>query len=248
MEPAVSDALHVLFSIAGNRRLSLPDLASPNQGLVYLGHRILENRADLRCHVQRILLLIETGEEPDLHGALVDLFIAVGDKGLGLKRRLLDLAAPRLSRTALTFLTQRLSAGIQPWETAVSRMRTSLLALGFSGTHEVVRRRDRESVFAYANAVEEAHACLEYGQVDAARELLERALRREPDNDLVAAELLEIYRCTRDDQRRLAVGRFLRAVLPRLPQGWEDESPNGSGADQPSTVQSGTAIGGPGQS
>jgi hypothetical protein len=224
MEIGASEAVHVLFNIAGNRRLSLPDLASPYAGVVYLGHRILENPSDFRSHVQRILLLIDKGEEPDLQGALVDLFIALGEKGKGLKQRLLDLATPRLSRTVVVFLKQRLASGIKPWETAVSRMRSSLLSLGFSGVHEVVRRRDGADTSAYANAVDEARSCLEYGQVEAARDVLERALRLDPRDNMVAAELLEIYRYTRDEERLAITRQFLLDALTHLPAGWQDRT------------------------
>jgi tetratricopeptide (TPR) repeat protein len=223
-EIGAGEAAHVLFDIAGNRRLSLPDLASPYAGVVYLGHRILENPSDFRSHVQRILLLIDRGDEPDLQGALVDLFIALGDKGEGLKRRLLDLATPRLSRTVVVFLEHRLASGIKSWETAVSRMRSSLLSLGFSGVQEVVRRRDGADTSAYANAVDEARSCLEYGQVETARDVLERALRLDPRNDMVAAELLEIYRSTRDDERLAITRQFLLDALTRLPAGWQDRT------------------------
>lgn len=227
-EVCAGEAVHVLFDIAGNRRLSLPDLASPYAGAVYLGHRILENPSDFRSHVQRILLLIDKGDELDLQCALVDLFIALGDKGEGLKQRLVDLATPRLSRTAMAFLKQHLKTGLRPWATAVSRMRSSLLSLGFSGVHELVRRRDKVRSSAYANAIEEARDCLEYGQVDAAREVLERALRREPGNDMVAAELLEVYQYTRDDERLTIMRQFLIDTLPRLPAGWRKESSRSS--------------------
>ena len=234
-EVGAGAAVHVLFDIAGNRRLSLPDLASPYAGVVYLGHRILENPYDLRSHVQRILLLIDRGDETDLQGALVDLFIALDDKGEGLRRRLLELASSRLPRTTAVFLKQRLASGVKPWETAVSRMRSSLLSLGFSGVHEVVRRRDGAGSSTYANAVEEARSCLEYGQVEVARDVLERALKLDPGNDRVASELLEIYRSTRDEERLAATRQFLHDALPHLPPGWHMQSLAGSAA-LPSTV------------
>lgn len=219
----VSSAVHVLFEIAGTRRLSLPDLASPYEGVVYLGHRILANRTDLRCHAQRILLLVEAGNVPALQGALVDLFIALGDKGSGLKGRLLDLAAPKLPRTAVAFFGQRLLTGIKPWEAAVSRTRSSLLSFGYSGVPEVVRRLDPVKPSGFGNVLDEALACLEYGQVDVASEVLEQALRKEPNNEPVAAQLLEIYRHTRDDERIVTMCQFLSTALPRLPAPWQAE-------------------------
>jgi tetratricopeptide (TPR) repeat protein len=227
-EAGDSEAVHVLFNILGSRRLSLPDIASPYAGAVYLGHRILENPADFRSHVQRILLLIDRGDEIDLQGALVDLYIALGDKGEGLKRRLLELAAPRLSRTVQAFLKQRMASGLKPWEAAVSRMRSSLLSLGFSGVHELVGRREASNTSGYADAVEEARACLEYGQVDEAREVLERALRQDPGNDVIAAELMEIYQYTRDDERLAIMRQFLLDAAPSEPEDWREESPNTS--------------------
>ena len=98
-----------------------------------------------------------------------------------------------------------------------------MLSLGFTGLHEVVHRRDEAAASGYADAVEEARSCLEYGQVDAAREVLERALRLEPGNEPVAAELLEIYRYTRDDERLASTREFLRSTLPQLPAGWQDQ-------------------------
>lgn len=230
------EAVHVLFNILGNRRLSLPDIASPYAGAVYLGHRILENPSDFRSHVQRILLLNDRGDEVDLQGALVDLYIALGDKGEGLKRRLLELAAPRLSRTAQAFLRQRLAGGLKPWETAVSRMRSSLLSLGFSGVHELVGRRESTRTATYADPVEEARACLEYGQVDEAREVLERALRQDPGNDAIAAELMEIYQYTRDDERLEAMRQFLLDAAPSDPADYRGTQSDGSEVPQVSSA------------
>ncbi len=216
-------AVHAHFDIEGSQRLFLRELTAPAAGVVYLGHRILENPSDLRSHVQRILLLIDAEMESDLQGALADLFIALGDKGGALKQRLLGLAAPHLSRTAAAFFRQRLEAGLKPWDTAVSRIRASLLSLGYSGSHEVVRRLAPGAVAGYADVLAEARDYLEYGQIDAAREVLEQALRRDPGDAAIAAELLEIYRSTRDEDRLAVMRHYLLETLPRLPPGWSGE-------------------------
>ena len=215
-----NETVHAHFDIEGSQRLFLRELTSADAGVVYLGHRILENPADLRSHVQRILLLLDANQESDLQGALADLFIALGRRGGPLKQRLLDLAAPHISRTAAAYFRARLETGLQPWDSAVSRVRSSLLSLAYSGTHEVVRRLDRVPTGAAMDVLAEARDYLDCGQIAAARELLEQALRQHPDNREVAAELLEIYRCTRDDDRLTAMRRYLEETLQELPAGW----------------------------
>lgn len=138
--PPCEHLVHAHFDIEGSRHLLLGDQVSSENAVVYLGHRILENPSDLRSHVQRILLLTEGTDESALQGALIDLFIALGERGDALKMRMLAHATPKLSRTALLFFERNLDIGFKSWEISVARVRESLLALGYSGQHEVVRR------------------------------------------------------------------------------------------------------------
>lgn len=216
-------ATEAYFGIEGNRHLFFrevaPGAALFNASLAYLGHCIFDHPEDLRSHVQRIFLLIKGGESDELQDALIDLFIALGGKGRALKRHVLDQARLRLSHSAFTLLEQHLDDGFAPWAVLASPVRLSLLSLGYCGAHELVRRLDGDGA-AYANVVEEARDRLAYGQVDAAREVLEQALRKTPGHAVVAAELLEIYRHTKDTGRLASMTRFLKGALPVLPTGW----------------------------
>lgn len=60
-----------------------------NKMEIFLLARILENPMELDAHVRRILLNIHFKREPQLIGALQDLFIALGEKGASLKQNLL---------------------------------------------------------------------------------------------------------------------------------------------------------------
>lgn len=207
------------FDVCGSHRLFLRELMAPDAGLTYLCHRIVGKPQDLRSHVQRISLLASREDGPALLGAIVDLFIASGDKGLDLKRRMLELAIPLVSSPSVAYLQHHLHTGLTPWDNWVSRVPGSLLALGFTGSHQVVRRLPGVPAPAFADALEEARSHLEYGQVDAAREVLEQALREDPDNTLVAAQLLDVYRATRDTEGLAAMRRYLADVPNRLPEG-----------------------------
>jgi hypothetical protein len=76
----------------------LDTLGQVKETKAHLAHTIARRPKDLRLHVERILLYAESGD-PDMIGALGDLFLVLGDKGLPLRRRMLALARPFLSKT-----------------------------------------------------------------------------------------------------------------------------------------------------
>lgn len=222
---SMDDAMDAYFRIAASQRLQVHDLAAFDASLAHLEHCILDNPSGLRSHVRRIFLLMDHGNSTDLPGALVDLLIALGDKGQALKRHLLALAAPQLPSAVAALLEQHLESGFAPWRVFSPAVRSSLLLLGYSGEHELVHRRDAEQAGGYTDAMEEARDRLAYGQLDAAREVLEQVLRQTPDHAEAAAELLAIYRSTKDAERLALMRCFLADALPVLPPGWHMLSP-----------------------
>jgi hypothetical protein len=76
----------------------LDTLSQVKETKAHLAHTIARRPKDLRLHVERILLYAESGD-PNIIGALGDLFLVLGDKGLPLRRRMLALARPLLNRT-----------------------------------------------------------------------------------------------------------------------------------------------------
>jgi hypothetical protein len=213
----------VHFYIEGSRRLFIHDnIFSRETCLAYLGHRILANAADLRSHTQRIFLLFTDSEPDELQGAMVDLFIALGSKGCALKRHLLSFVGSRLPPEMQAWLARHVNTGFQPWDSVISHVKTSILSLGYSGVHDVVHRVVQQGGQDYTNAIEEANDCLEYGQVDRAREVLEHALWLTPGNLEIATELLEIYRRTKNFKNFSNMRDFLVKTLPTLPAGWHE--------------------------
>lgn len=201
-EPALLSDAH--FSLSGERRLVLAGMGDPRHGSRYLGHRIVDNPRDLRAHVQRILLLLAAGDEVTLRASLVDLFIVLGDKGNALKARMLDCASPLLSKTVAAFLRKHLREGFKPWDSAISTMRMSLLSLGYIGTRELVQGCTATTAATPVDALAQARACLEYGQLEVAIETLEAANEAFPDDWEVVTALEELYHHSaedRDDRR-----------------------------------------------
>jgi hypothetical protein len=190
----------VHFSIAGDRGLVLKGLADLGSGARYLGYRIVDKPTDLRAHVQRILLYLGLNDEPGVRGSLIDLFIALGDKGAALKQRMLDFAVPALSRTAVAFLRKNIDKGFQPWDNAIASTRTSLLSMGYIGVRQLVLPSQKpetmvrsDTTLSAEHPLAQANSQLEYGQLENAVATLEEALRNDPTDKDVASLLDELY-------------------------------------------------------
>lgn len=69
-----------------------------------------KNNADLILHQQRIELYVKTKQPSLLFSALVDLYIALGDKGQDYKQRMLEVCRAFLSTNQTTILTKSLAS------------------------------------------------------------------------------------------------------------------------------------------
>lgn len=218
--PAADLALDPHMAIHGHDSLQLRHVYDVDSALHYLGHRIVQHPRDLRSHVQRILLLIRQRDGASLYGALVDLLITLGDKGLALKKRLLELATPLLNQTSLVFLQRQLESGIRACDPAIARVRSSLLRTGFCDTGQLVLRHKPQDAALERGPLEEARELLEYGQLDQALETLENALLINPDQPEVADELLELYQRMGELDRMEAMREQMLINFGRAPEGW----------------------------
>lgn len=218
--PTADLALDPHMAIHGHASLMLRHVYDVDSALHYLGHRIVNHPLDLRSHVQRILLLIRQEDGASLYGALVDLLIALGDKGLALKRRMLDLATPLLNRTSLVSLQRQLESGIRACDPDIARVRGSLLRAGSCGTDPLVLRHKAQGGAVKRTPLEEARELVEYGQLEQALETLEDALLRDPDQAEVAAELLELYTRMGEFQRMEAMREQMLINFGRAPESW----------------------------
>jgi hypothetical protein len=110
----------------------------PGELPLHLAFAIRRCPDDLRAHVRRVLLLIQRGESESLGTALADLFIALGDHGLGLRRTLLNLATRTLTPKWTEFLTQHLTRRLLP-EFSQPERAVSLLAQETIGHFDMVK-------------------------------------------------------------------------------------------------------------
>ena len=99
-----------IFWLSGQTALYL---APPGADIApFLGQRIAHQPGDLRAHTRRILLAVRQQREAEAFGALVDLFIVTGPRGLALRQRLVAAARPVLGGDQHAFLAHHLATGL----------------------------------------------------------------------------------------------------------------------------------------
>ncbi len=199
---ATSVAIPLAFRMPEERALRLSSAYEPLQAWRFLSHHIRRYPLDLRAHVQRILLAGSEHLHDRLEGSLMDLHLALGN-GVGgmLKERMLAQSAPHLSEEAHQFFLEWQQNGPQGGMEKEWRL-GSVLATGETNVHHPLITVERPVENSrYASVLEEVQACLEYGQIDIAQELLEQeVLSGRADGD-IEQELLNIYQYTRNKDK-----------------------------------------------
>lgn len=107
--------------------------------------RIRRNPGDLSAHIERVRYYLTQTNRSGCFSALVDLFIVLGPRGLGLRTRMMKQSAELLSGDLHNFLDNHLNSGISariclPCDTS------SILTEAISGTTELMGAGTSESV------------------------------------------------------------------------------------------------------
>lgn len=93
---------------------------------------LARHRGDLILHQERIALLASVQNQQLLFTAIVDLFMALKNKGLAYRKRLLDRYSGLLSERQSRWLYERLEQGLVE-STLVDEVKFSVLSLGLCG-------------------------------------------------------------------------------------------------------------------
>jgi hypothetical protein len=137
---------HPEFGLANISAINLPKVWRDRRTADYLAHCIARNPRDLRAHARRIAVHHARGEDQDLAGAVIDLFIVLADKGASLKRLLLTRHADELQRTGCyPALAQAQDGALSPHATQIA-LPASIFCRPTQGNFDIVRdiRTDTE--------------------------------------------------------------------------------------------------------
>ena len=102
--------------------------------LNYLEMHLARRPDDLKGHTLRVMLAQGTGDADAIYGALVDLFIALAERGTGLKSTLLSRTVLLLGQPQRLFLARHLASGVRAEQPIQPPARRSVLTRGLVGT------------------------------------------------------------------------------------------------------------------
>lgn len=128
------------FALAGITAIRLPVEWQNQETVRCLESRVARNPGDLVSHMRRIWLLRDMGQAAAAATAAIDLFIAVQDKGLELRRRVVrTLAAELRECNCYETLQKALEAGLSRHDPRADRAQ-SLLCRPVVGSFDFIRR------------------------------------------------------------------------------------------------------------
>lgn len=211
------------FSLASDRQLRVHQNYDPVGAWRFLSHQIRRYPQDLRAHTQRILLAQSEPLREYLAGSLQDVFLALGNGGKLLREHLFNLVKDDLGDEDQLLFQRWLQDNIeigqgQRWRSG------SVLSAGQEGAAVklVDIERTQESA-QYSNIMEEVFACLEYGQVDTARELLEAEVLAGTSDEAMEQELVNIYQYTRNQEGLSNMIRHMEEAGRNVPAMWREK-------------------------
>jgi hypothetical protein len=163
--------------------------------LAYISSREPNN---LLNHVRRIFIHLKLKQSDPLYGAMVDLFLVLGDKGERLRRSLLQKSRKLLSQEQYDLFLTHLKHGLQP-HYPLPASQHSVLGNFFGGEKRLVSAQNdkQQSDTRESDPLELAREELNYGDIAVAQRILEEALLLSPKRLGLHYGLLEIYRHTR---------------------------------------------------
>lgn len=101
--------------------------------LAHLEMHLARKPDDLTSHTRRILIAGQLGDGEATYGALVDLFIVLGERGVGLKSAMLSQTALQLDPAQRRFLASHLASGVRADEYVQPPASRSVLTRGLVG-------------------------------------------------------------------------------------------------------------------
>ncbi len=220
--PHESGMTHIepAFRIQGESRLRIDALEWEHKAGSYLAHAVARKPSDLRSHVQRINLYLQSRDAEGVYGALLDLFITLADKGCALRERMLKISQDLLGAERHQALLKHLYKGISSSD-AVPPAQTSVFGKGYRGTDQLVVKLESEACPAQ-DPREEASSYMEYGQIDEAQRVLEMAILDTPSRCELHYDLIEIYRSTHAKAPYLAMRQRISTIDNPVPEAWEE--------------------------
>jgi hypothetical protein len=210
------------FLLDGWRGLGILPKSAPERLATHFSHQVARSPTDLQCHTRRVLFAIQRQDSEGVFGALLDLYIALGDKGRALRQRLTEKARPWLSSEHYGLLIQSLDTGIHRFD-ALPTTQYAVLPLFLQGSTHLVTEASRTSTEPQPrqSLLDEVRDMIDYGQFKEAQTLLEESIIENPLQREIVRELLDIYKHTRNKEAFAHMRERLGGRITAVPGEWD---------------------------
>jgi hypothetical protein len=211
----------MVFHEPNDNRLQPPKDVDSEHWATHLAHISAREPDNLLNHVRRIYLHLALMQSGPLYGAMLDLYLVLGDKGQSLRNHLLLKARKLLSHEEHDLFLTHTKPGLHSNQPLPASPH-SVLGNFFSGKMRLVTERkvEHSSVDREIDPLELAKAELDYGDISVAQEILEVALLKSPARLGLHYGLLEIYKHTRSLDDLLAMKERLGEIASTAQAAW----------------------------
>ena len=181
----ISHSLPLIFPLDGDSE----EYHDPDAAWHYFSHSIRRNPSNLKLHTHRVFFAMLHNDASFLSGSLHDLFYVLKDAGEDLRIRLLKASIPYLSKKEVLYFAMWIKVGIKKGM-GYKWVSGSVLADGLAGPDKpLFTKNSTKFSRPKLTPLEEARSCMEYGQLDVARDILETALEKDGSNARLREEL-----------------------------------------------------------
>lgn len=193
----IHDAIFQVADTQGLRLIAGKDCEEAVSSL--LCSEVSRSPSNVKTHIRRVWFEYDRKNRELLFASLLDLWIALNGSGRALFRRMLlgaknRLHAKQFDQLARLYGSKTLRKGELPEASG------AVLSKGLNGRLDLVKESEGtgsgESI--QQDPLQEAHECLEYSQIEQAQKILEKALLDCPSREAIHADLLEIYKSTKN--------------------------------------------------
>ena len=192
----ISPSLPLIFPIGGDSKEHL----DPDAAWHFYSHSIRRNPNNLKLHTHRVFFAMQHNDASFLSGSLHDLFYVLKDAGENLRIRLLKAAIPYLSKKDTLYFVMWIKVGIKKGM-GYKWVSGSVLADGLTSPDKpLFTKNTAKLAHPKLTPLEEARSCMEYGQLDVAKDILEKAIKKDGNNAAIQEELAYLKQYTKSKE------------------------------------------------
>lgn len=195
---------------------------SAEKGLERLVFRVSKTPKYLQGHLERIYYCYDHHLDEALYGALIDLFIVLGNDGKALAKRMFNGTQTRLQPEQASTLYEMLAGNLSV-RAVLPISRYSVFIRGLVADQVLVEIQQQDaSAGKFPLAL--VKDFIGYNQLDEAIRTLEKAVLDYPERTDLHEELLSLYKTTRDQPAYKRMTAVLANRNIPLPSGWGELS------------------------